>query len=156
MDAHTRVKRNVQGSENATSKTKNLMNAVVSRKNTKANIPKLKPKATNPKEIDSNLGLPKCTRGVVKRTALGSIANTALTTSNKNGRAGLIKKIEASKALVGLKSKKDRLNDPINVQSTKTKPKPMQIEESCHKPVFKLPITVFKLPEGVDNIDAEW
>ena len=155
MDAHTRVKRNVQGSENATSKTKNLMNAVVSRKNTKTNIPKIKPKATNPKEIDTNLGLSKCTRGVVKRTALGSIANTALLTSNKNGRAGLIKKIEASKALVGLKSKKDR-PDPMNLQNTKANPEPMQIEESCHKPVFKLPITVFKLPEGVDNIDAEW
>ena len=156
MDAHTKAKRNIQGNENATSKTKNLMNAVATRKNSKTNIPKLKTKATNPKEIDSNLGLPKCTRGVVKRTALGSIANTALLTSNKNGRAGLIKKIEASKALVGLKSKKDRPINPVNVQNTRINPEPMQIEESCHKPVFKLPRTVFKLPEGVDNIDAEW
>ena len=145
MEAKTRVKRHNQEKENATSNARNIIDA---RKNSKTIIPKLK--------SDSKLLEPKCTRGVTKRPALGSIANNAPSISNKNGKARLIKKIEASKALIGLKSKKHRPVNSENVQNKETDPEPMQVEINDHKPIFKVPEKTFKLPEGVDNIDAEW
>lgn len=139
MEAKTRVKRNVNpGNENV----KHLSN-----------------KNTNQKDIDSKLR--KCARGVSKRTALGSIANNAVITSNKNDpskidkgiiknrHAGIVKKIEASKVLIGLKSKKVTQKKPETSQPKVTIQEPMQVERHDQEKI------IFKLPEGVDNIDSE-
>ena len=140
MEAKTRVKRNVNpGNENV----KHLSN-----------------KNTNQKDIDSKLK--KCARGVSKRTALGSIANNAVITSNKNDpskidkgiiknrHAGIVKKIEASKVLIGLKSKKVTQKKPETSQAKVRIQEPMQVERHDQEKI------IFTLPEGVDNIDSEW
>ena len=140
MEAKTRVKRNVNpGNENE--KHQYIKN-------------------TKQKDIDSKLK--KCTGGVTKRTALGSIANKAVITSNKNDpskidkvniknrRAGIVKKIEASKVLIGLKSKKVTQKKPETSQPKVTIQEQMQVERHDQEKI------IFKLPEGVDNIDSEW
>ena len=165
MEAHTRVKRNIQSlqqKENATTKSKNVL--IDARKNSKSAIQKIKGKNTNQKEVDTNLGLPKCSRGVTKRTALGSIVNNAPLISNKNNptkggkvdaknrKAGLIKKIEASKVLVGLKSRKENNQKTIPENALpRTIPTDLDVKHDLQEVK-----TIFKLPEGVDNIDAEW
>ena len=140
MEAKTRVKRNVNpGNENE--KHQYIKN-------------------TKQKDIDSKLK--KCTGGVTKRTALGSIANKAVITSNKNDpsridkgniknrRAGIAKKIEASKVLIGLKSKK------VTQQNSETNQPKAIVSEAIKIEHHDPEKNIFKLPEGVDNIDSEW
>ena len=165
MEAHTRVKRNIQSQdqkENTITKSKTLLNGIDTRKNSKSALQKLKAKSNSQKEADTNLGLPKCSRGVTKRPALGSIVNNAPLVSNRNGpskggkvdvknrRAGLIKKIEASKVLVGLKSRKEN-GQPAKSGNALLKTNDIDVINDVQEVK-----TVFKLPEGVDNIDAEW
>ena len=61
-----------------------------------------------------------------------------------------VKKIEASKVLIGLKSKK------VTQQNSETNQPKAIVSEAIKIEHHDPEKNIFKLPEGVDNIDSEW
>ena len=158
MGAYTKIQtrqHGPSGKENGQVKSKAVLNSMDGCKSLKGGSNKQKIKKDSEAKLDSL----RCTRGITKRTALVNIGNSRIRKNSALNSGGNIKKketttirtrIEASKALIGLKSKKPRTatttNPAKNVpQKNNEAPKATILSE---KP--------FALPVGVDNIDAEW
>ena len=158
MGAYTKIQtrqHGPSGKENGQVKSKAVLNSIDGCKSLKGGSNKQKIKKDSEAKLDSL----RCTRGITKRTALVNIGNSRIRKNSAlNSGGNIIKKketttirtrIEASKALIGLKSKKPRTattNPAKNIpQKNIEAPKATILSE---KP--------FALPVGVDNIDAEW
>jgi hypothetical protein len=165
MNANTQLQKNLQN-QPLKGKPKLLVDVMNDRKTSKLKGPQLR-KTSVKTEPDSKLGIPRCGRGITKRAALGNIGNKGTVIQKKEGdkkidsKIRIRQKIEASKVLIGLKSKKIQKTtskSTINKQEEITKVNEdgkkasdiAAVEGNAYKEML------FSLPEGVDNIDAEW
>jgi len=169
MNANTQLQKNLQIQplkENAKGKPRVIVEAMNDRKTSKIKGPHFR-KNTAKTEPDSKLGIPRCGRGITKRTALVNIGNKGTKNQPKesdkkvDSKISIKKKIEASKVLTRLKSKKiqnttskSTINNPKEIIEAKKECKnATDIAAVEGRACKNIP---FSLPEGVDNIDAEW
>ena len=159
MGAYTKIQtrqHGPSGKENGQVKSKAVLNSMDGCKSLKGGSNKQKSKKDSEAKPDSL----RCTRGITKRTALVNIGNSRIRKNSAlNSGGNIIKKketttirtrIEASKALIGLKSKKPRT-------ATTTNPAKNVPQKNIEAPKATiLSEKPFALPVGVDNIDAEW
>ena len=157
MGAYTKIQtrqHGPSGKENGQVKSKAVLNSMDGCKSLKGGSNKQKSKKDSEAKLDSL----RCTRGITKRTALVNIGNSRIRKNSALNSGGNVKKkettirtrIEASKALIGLKSKKPRT-------ATTTNPAKNVPQKNIEAPKATiLSEKPFALPVGVDNIDAEW
>ena len=158
MGAYTKIQtkqHGPSGKENGQVKSKAVLNSMDGCKSLKGGSNKQEIKKDSEAKRDSL----RCTRGITKRTALVNIGNSRIRKNSALNSGGntvkkkettIRKRIEASKALIGLKSKKACTVTTTN--PTKNIPQ-KNIEAPKATILSEKP---FALPVGVDNIDAEW